>query len=163
MTVASTVAAVTRALRRAGVARSPSTDARILVAHALWGRDDPASSAWELQQRILLHGITDTFPPSGNARAWLDAATRRRCAFEPVAYITGRHEFFGLPFTVADAGDRVLVPRPDSETLVTAALEGMVAGDDDDGRRHRVLDLGTGSGALLVAFMHAARKQCGAM
>ena len=170
MTLFAAVQATARALRRAGVA-SATVDARVLVAHAL-SRDDKRAPAWELEQRVLLRG-DDPFPPS--ARDWLDAAMRRRCAFEPVAYITGSREFFGLPFTVAgddggehgSGGARVLVPRPDSEVLVQAALDAMVSDDtpaDTAKRRarrrpHRALDLGTGSGALLVAFLHAARAQ----
>ncbi|GGI92589.1 release factor glutamine methyltransferase [Polymorphobacter multimanifer] len=65
----------------------------------------------------------------------------RRELGEPVAYITGEREFWSLPLRVTPD---VLIPRPDSETLVEAALQGRFA---------RVLDLGTGSGALLLAVL----------
>src|SRR3546814_10857678 len=69
----------------------------------------------------------------------------RRAQHEPVAYIIGKTEFFGHSFTVNPA---VLIPRGDSETLVEAALElGPQTG--------RVLDLGTGSGALLLSVLAA--------
>jgi len=71
-----------------------------------------------------------------------EAMLARREAGEPLAYIVGEREFWSLAFRVTPD---VLIPRPDSETLVEAALEG------DFGR---VLDLGTGSGALLLACLH---------
>jgi release factor glutamine methyltransferase len=69
---------------------------------------------------------------------------RRREAREPLAYILGRREFWGLMFEVSPA---TLIPRPDSETLIEAALA--VAGDV-----RLVLDLGTGTGCLLLAALH---------
>jgi release factor glutamine methyltransferase len=69
----------------------------------------------------------------------------RRLQGEPIAYILGEREFFGLPFTVtAD----VLIPRPETELLVELALERLPPAGG------RVLDLGTGSGAIAVAIAH---------
>jgi len=84
------------------------------------------------------------------AAARLAEHARKRVARVPVARILGEWEFWSLPFTVTPA---TLVPRPDSETVVAAALLGLGA------RRHasqgvRILDLGTGSGCLLVALLH---------
>lgn len=111
-------------------------------------------------QLLLLHTVGRT----GNDRAWLlahdtDAMTaaahaqfmalcRRRAAGEPVAYLTGRKEFYGLPLHI-DA--RVLDPRPDTETLVDWALE-LIAPPDPDAPAPRVVDLGTGSGAIALAL-----------
>ena len=77
--------------------------------------------------------------------ARLSALLARRLAGEPVAYIVGRREFFGLPFEVNPA---VLIPRPDTELLVELALERMAP-------RAKVLDMGCGSGAIAVALAHS--------
>ena len=72
---------------------------------------------------------------------------RRRAMREPVAYILGRREFWSLDFEV---DRRVLIPRPETETLVEAALE--VLGARTSGAAPALLDLGTGSGALAIAL-----------
>ena len=75
----------------------------------------------------------------------LAALVARRVAGEPIAYIVGKREFFGLDFAVSDA---VLIPRPDTELLVELALARLPA-------QGRVLDMGTGSGAIAVSLAHA--------
>jgi release factor glutamine methyltransferase len=75
-----------------------------------------------------------------------EAAIARRLAREPVAYIIGRKEFWSLDFAV---GPGVLVPRPDTETLIEEALR--VAPDRN--APLRIVDLGTGSGAILIAAL----------
>ncbi|MDT9012397.1 peptide chain release factor N(5)-glutamine methyltransferase [Novosphingobium sp. APW14] len=107
---------------------SARLDAELLMAEALQVR----------RSDLFLRHMRDPEPP---AFAELVA---RRAAHEPVAYIRGYQEFYGLPFMVSPA---VLIPRGDSETLVEAAL----AARPDAGR---VLDCGTGSGALLLAVLH---------
>lgn len=79
-------------------------------------------------------------------RLRLDAALTRRLAGEPVARILGAWDFWGLPFRL---GPETLVPRPDTETVVEAALAAM----PDRAAPLRILDLGTGSGCILVALL----------
>ena len=75
----------------------------------------------------------------------LDDLVARRLRGEPIAYIVGRREFFGLAFQV---GPAVLIPRPDTELIVELSLERL----PDDAPR--LLDMGTGSGAIAVAVAH---------
>lgn len=76
--------------------------------------------------------------------AALDGLVARRLHGEPIAYIVGKREFFGLDFAVSDA---VLIPRPDTELIVELALERLQPGE-------RLLDMGTGSGAIAVSIAH---------
>ncbi|QOL50902.1 peptide chain release factor N(5)-glutamine methyltransferase [Massilia litorea] len=76
--------------------------------------------------------------------ARLSALVARRQAGEPIAYIVGQREFFGLPFHVTPA---VLIPRPDTELIVELTLERLAP-------RARLLDMGTGSGAIAVSVAH---------
>jgi release factor glutamine methyltransferase len=77
--------------------------------------------------------------------ATLNALVARRLRGEPIAYIVGRREFFGLDFAVSDA---VLIPRPDTELIVELALDRLP-------QQGRALDMGTGSGAIAVALAHS--------
>lgn len=80
------------------------------------------------------------------AAATLRELTARRVRREPMAYILGEREFWGLPFKVSPA---VLVPRPDSETVIETALALL----PDRSRKLRILDLGLGSGCLLLTLL----------
>ena len=110
-------------------------DAQLLLLHAVG--HDANDRAW-----LLAH---DQDRPTPEVLQRFDAAATRRLAGEPVAYLLGQKEFFGLSLQV-DA--RVLVPRPDTETLVEWALEHLPGGGS-------VVDLGTGSGAIALALAHA--------
>lgn len=79
--------------------------------------------------------------------ARLAALVQRRLDGEPIAYIVGEREFFGLPFRV---GPGVLIPRPDTELIVELALERLP-------EKGRLLDMGTGSGAIAVACAHSRK------
>jgi release factor glutamine methyltransferase len=113
---------------------TPDLDARILVAHAL-GLDHAGLVA--AGARALDH----------TEAAEIASLADRRLAREPVARILGTREFWGLPLTVTPA---VLVPRPETETVVELALSLI----EDRTRRLRLADLGTGSGAILLALLH---------
>ena len=123
-----------QALNQAHTLGLARIDAQLLLLHAL-GRPD-AGRAW-----LLAH---DTDAMEETVHTQFIALCQRRAAGEPVAYLTGRKEFYGLPLQV-DA--RVLDPRPDTETLVDWALEVMAPLASP-----RVVDLGTGSGAIALAL-----------
>lgn len=109
----------------------PALETRILASHAL--------------QLSRVQLITQSERPFSEAEARsLARLIARRLAGEPIAYIIGQREFFGLPFSVTSA---VLIPRPETELLVELALERLPQGG-------RLLDLGTGSGAIAVAIAH---------
>ena len=129
-------AEIARVLREAGV-ESPVIDARLLVCHAL------------TTDRLGL--LRDPYRPLGDAAGALASAVRRRQAREPVSRIIGERAFWGRSFRISPA---TLDPRADSETLVAAALE--VAGSIQaarGGRQLRLLDLGTGTGCLLLTLL----------
>ena len=111
-------------------------DAQLLLLHAMGRR--PHERAW-----LLAHD-EDRLPDS--QRGAFDALCGRRLAGEPLAYLVGEKEFFGLVLRV---DQRVLVPRPDTETLVEWALERL-----EDRQAPAALDLGTGSGAIALALKH---------
>ena len=108
-------------------------EARLLLAEA---------SGLTIEQ-LVARG-TDDVP--ANVVEMARSLTARRVRREPMAYILGEREFWGLPFKVSPA---VLVPRPDSETLIEAVLSLM----PDRARAWRILDLGLGSGCLLLTLL----------
>lgn len=122
------------ATRLDGVSDTPRLDAELLMAHALG-----------VERSEMLLRQADLAVPAGFA-----ALLERRLAHEPVAYITGRQAFWDLELAVTPD---VLIPRADSETLIEMALEGATPS--------RVLDLGTGSGALLLGALSAFPQATG--
>jgi release factor glutamine methyltransferase len=113
----------------AAVSDTPRLDAELLMAHAL-----------RVERDAMLLGLLDLPEPAG-----FQPLLARRLAHEPVAYITGRRAFWTIELEV---GPGVLIPRPDSETLVEAAVEHF----GSTGPK-RILDLGTGPGTLLLAVL----------
>ncbi|HSN19815.1 MAG TPA: peptide chain release factor N(5)-glutamine methyltransferase, partial [Usitatibacter sp.] len=109
-------------------------DARVLFAHLLG-----VNRAWLAANPM--HVLTET------QDAQLDTLVARRALGQPVAYLVGSREFYGREFSV---GPDVLIPRPETETLVESALEALRHSRADG--NPSVLDLGTGSGAIAVTL-----------
>ena len=126
-----------QALRDAAARGVARLDAQLLLLHVL--QRPPGDRAW-----LIAH---DDDVLADDTATRFAALAARRAAGEPLAYLVGSKEFFGLPLQV-DA--RVLVPRPDTETLVEWALE-LLRGRTAP----RVIDLGTGSGAIALAIQQA--------
>ncbi len=120
---------------KSGAIDSPELDARILVGAALG-----------LDLTGMIAAATRAFTAAEAAR--LEDFAGRRLKGEPVARILGSREFWGLPLQLSAA---TLVPRPDTETVVALALQMLRAGPGAD--RPRIADLGTGSGAILLALL----------
>ena len=129
MTIAEAIRAA--AERLCATSDTARLDAELLMAHVLGVS----------RSQLLLLRMRDEAAPHA---AGFDRLVERRAGHEPVAHLLGVQEFFGLEFAVTPD---TLIPRGDSETIVQAALD--CAAQDA-----RVLDMGTGSGALLLAFLH---------
>lgn len=130
VTIEDCVAAGARRLAAAGVPE-PRREARLILAHAL-GVD-----------ALAVTGYPERDVPDVSRYEFLIG---RRAAREPLSYLTGRREFWSLDFEVTPA---TLDPRPDSETLVEAAL----AAVPDPDAAPTILDFGTGTGCLLLALL----------
>lgn len=128
---------VAQALDAAAALGLERLDAQLLLLHALG--HSGTDRGW-----LLAHDIDEVAPARHGAFV---ALCERRASGEPLAYIVGHKEFHGLDLLV---DRRVLVPRPDTETLVDWAIELAQPLDAP-----RVLDLGTGSGAIALAIKHA--------
>jgi release factor glutamine methyltransferase len=132
-TVGAAMISGTRRLREAGIGEEPRAEARRLL-----------EAATGLSRERLLGWPGTALSPA--AAAAFARAVERRAAREPLAYVTGRREFYGLSFKVVPG---VLVPRPETETLVDAAR----ARFPDPAAPMRVLDIGVGTGCLLLTVL----------
>lgn len=130
MYLAAVIATAIDRLRQAEI-DNPQLDARLLVGHAL-GLD--RTQLLSQSERVLTH----------EEIAAIDVFLARRSTHESVARIIGKREFWGLDFGMNEA---TLEPRPDSETLVEAVV-GLCQ------KKERILDLGTGTGCLLLSLLH---------
>jgi release factor glutamine methyltransferase len=142
-TVAQARRALADAFGQAGL-DSPEIDARLLVGHAL-GLDHTALTV--AANRSLDDQVASA----------LQALAARRLGGEPVARILGTQEFWGLTLYL---NSDTLVPRPETETVVEAALAA-VDQSGPRGRALRIADLGTGTGAILIALLHELANASG--
>jgi release factor glutamine methyltransferase len=136
-TLAGAVADLAAAFTKAGL-ETPSLDARRLVLGCL-----------HLAPVDLLR--EPGLAIAQNQLRRIDEAAARRLAREPVSRILGERAFHGLDLEI---GPATLDPRPDTETLVDGVLELIEQNLVPNGRSPRILDIGTGSGAILVALLH---------
>jgi len=132
LTIGRAVNELTSQFTQAGL-DTPRLDARILIGHVA-----------KLAPSLLFARATETLTAAQAAE--IETLGRRRMAHEPVSRILGRREFWGLDFELNEA---TLDPRPDTETVVSAAL----ALKDALPAAPRVLDLGTGTGCILIAIL----------
>ena len=133
----------TVAMLRAGGVPGPELDARLLVCHVCGLAHErfaamPERVVSEAEKKAIRHAV------------------KRRCAREPVSRIMGFREFWGLEFEISP---QTLDPRPDTETLVQAGLE--LAADAGGQEPLSVLDLGTGSGCILVSLLNELASATG--
>ena len=120
---------------------SPRLDAEVLLSHVL------------KKERIYLYIHFDEPLEAGELAAFRDMV-KKRVQRIPVAYIVGAREFMGLTFAVSPA---VLIPRPDTEILVEAVIERL-----KDKAQTKFVDIGTGSGAIVLSLLHYLPLACAA-
>lgn len=132
-TVGTGLAAIRAALRTGGI-DAWALESRLMMAGAL---GISAAHVFSHPERVL----------SDDERGALAEMTHRRLAREPLAYILGQREFWSLPFGVAPA---TLIPRPETELIVEIVLQCY----PDPDASPRILDLGTGSGCILLSLLH---------
>lgn len=133
MNIATAIAKATEKLQAVAIAE-PRREAASLLSFVL--RQSPA---------FLIAHSEDQL--AANQKMIFDACVRRRADREPLQYITGRTEFWGLEFEVTP---NVLIPRPETETLVEAAIQVLRSSD-----RRRFCEIGVGSGCIAVSILHS--------
>lgn len=123
-----------RALQRSGVTDTPRLDADVLLGHVI---GFTRAQLFAYDEALLDAERVHTFA----------GLVQRRLTGEPIAYLTGEQEFYGLPFRVTPD---TLVPRADTETLIETTIE-LTEADAPE----RILDLGTGTGCIGIVMAHA--------
>ncbi|KAL6065094.1 Release factor glutamine methyltransferase [Balamuthia mandrillaris] len=124
-------------------------EASVLLMHAISKAPSPAAGGRVLRSRTDLLALWRHRVPPATLELYWDYV-RRRTEAEPVAYITGRKQFWGRDFEVVEK--QTLIPRPDSETLIECAVE--LYSPSTCAPPKSILDLGTGTGCLLLSLLH---------
>ena len=137
-TVKQILGIASQCLIRAGC-DTPQLDAEVLLAHAL-----DKNRAW-------LYTHPEKIPTPGQLNKFYNLLSRRECR-EPVAYLTGHKEFFGLDFCV---NQHVLIPRPETELLIETAIQIVSQQANPVARQPNITiaDVGTGSGCIAIALV----------
>lgn len=145
MTLRELLAGAESRLRSGPHSERARLDAEMLLLHSLRSKDKVRNRA-----SLLIHADD---PAEADTQSLFEALVSRRAAGEPIQYILGECEFFGLPFTVAPD---VLIPRPETEHLVEEVIR--LARNFPQDSPLNIADIGTGSGAIAVAVAHALAR-----
>lgn len=145
MTIKEALQAATSQIRSSN---SPSAylDAEVLLLHTLKRKKDVKDKSW-----IYINGNYVLSPKE--EKCYFDFV-KRRCDYEPVAYIIERKEFYGYDFYV---NSKALIPRPETEMIVNEVLK-ILGGEKENLRKCNIIDIGTGSGCIIISILNELSK-----
>jgi release factor glutamine methyltransferase len=146
MTLKDALIRAQKQFRDKGIASAP-LDAEVLLLEAA------SSGGKEMRDKRWLYMNLAAYELSLEENILFESFVTRRIAHEPVAYITGRKEFYGLDFAV---DNRVLIPRAETEIIVDETLDILLSAPH---KVYTLLDIGTGSGCIALSVLHTAKER----